>query len=155
MPDKSLNDRKLFTVEQANQVLPLVRSIVKDLVELSREVIERRQRVSELMAGRGSQGSDVYSQELSQVEQELERDAEQLQEYITELRSLGVEPKSGPDGLVDFPSIMDGREVYLCWKLGESEVLHWHELEAGFAGRLPLVAESSSGSGPSSGRSAE
>jgi hypothetical protein len=54
---------------------------------------------------------------------------------------LGVEPKGG-DGLVDFPALWDGRLVYLCWKLGEPEVLYWHEIDAGFAGRQPLTADS-------------
>src|SRR5258707_388948 len=120
------SDLKLFTVEQANQALPLVRAIVKDLVDLSREVIERRQRLAALQGDRPRKSGDVYSEELRQVEEEVERDTERLQEYAEELRALGVEPKSGLEGLVDFPSMMDGRVVYLCWKLGEPEVLHWH-----------------------------
>jgi len=59
---------------------------------------------------------------------------------IAELAELGVELKGLPNGLCDFPSLRDGREVYLCWLLGEAEVLHWHELDAGFAGRQLLVA---------------
>ena len=58
--------------------------------------------------------------------------------YIEELKRLGVEFK-GPDGLCDFYSIMDGREVFLCWRLGEPEVSYWHDLDAGFAGRQPLT----------------
>jgi len=60
-------------------------------------------------------------------------------------RHLGVEPKNGPEGLVDFPAVLDGRPVYLCWKLGEPEVLHWHDLDAGFRGRQPLTAGSAAG----------
>lgn len=130
---------KLFTVEQANAALPLVRSITADLVRLSRDVIDRRERLALLLAGRTSTAKDLYSEELVQIEEELEDDA-QLQEYVEELRALGVEPKSGPEGLVDFPSLMDDRIVFLCWKLGESEVTYWHELDAGFRGRQSLVA---------------
>jgi hypothetical protein len=137
--------RRHFTVEQANAALPLVRAIVTDLAALAREVIERRERVSVLLAGRDRKARDVYSDELAAAEQELEKDTERLQEYVAELRALGIEPKNGPEGLVDFPSMLDGREVYLCWKLGEPEVLHWHELEAGFLGRQPLVAGSVAG----------
>ena len=72
-------------------------------------------------------------------------DAERLQDYIDELRRLGLEPKGAIEGLVDFPSIIDGKLVYLCWKLGEPEVTHWHELDAGFAGRQSLVAGVSAG----------
>jgi hypothetical protein len=57
---------------------------------------------------------------------------------MDELRQLGVEAK-GHDGLVDFPTIVDGRRAFLCWKLGEAEVSYWHELDAGFAGRQPLA----------------
>jgi hypothetical protein len=139
----------LFTVEQANAALPLVRSITSDLVQLSREVVERRERLALLAAGRNAQSADPYSEELAQIEEELEKDSLQLQEYVAELRALGVEPKSGPEGLIDFPSMIDGRVVFLCWKLGESEVMYWHELEAGFRGRQSLVAGSLSEGGPS------
>ena len=133
---------KLFTVEQANAVLPLVRAITQDLVQLSREVIERRERLALLSGGRKSTAKDPDSEELRQIEEELDKDSEQLEVYAEELRELGVEPKSGTEGLVDFPSLMDGRIVLLCWKLGETEVTHWHELNAGFAGRQSLVAGS-------------
>jgi hypothetical protein len=138
---------KLFTVEQANASLPLVRAITKDLTELSREVIERRDRLNQLMAGRDRNPDDPYREELSQIEEELEKDGRRLQEYVAELRELGVEPKSGPEGLVDFPALVDGRLVYLCWKLGEAEVLFWHDLDAGFAGRHPLTADSAADHG--------
>jgi hypothetical protein len=142
MSDTTDEPRRFFTVDQANAALPLVKAIAKDLAELSRDVIERRQRLNELRTGRQAPKGDLYSEELALVEQELERDAERLQEYVEELRELGVEPKNGPEGLVDFPARVDGRTIYLCWRLGEPEVLHWHELDAGFLGRQPLTAGS-------------
>ena len=142
---------KLFTVEQANAALPLVKAITTDLVALSREVQERRQRLALLTSGRQQQNHrDFYSEELEQIEEELEKDGERLQDYVDELRALGVEPKSGVDGLIDFPSLLDGRIVFLCWKHGEPEVLHWHELDSGFAGRQPLVAGSVADGSPGS-----
>jgi hypothetical protein len=137
--------RRLFTVEQANAALPLVRAIAQDLADLSREVIERRQRIAQLRGGRDPNSSDLYSSELAQIDEELERDAERLEGYVEELRALGVEPKYGPEGLVDFPSLLDGRLVFLCWKIGEPEITCWHEIEAGFLGRQPLVAGSVAG----------
>ena len=134
--------KKLFTVDEANATLPLVRAIAKDLASLAREVIERRERLSLLTGGRESSGDDLYREELTQIEEELEKDSLRLQDYVDELRQLGVEPKNALEGLVDFPSQMDDRVVYLCWKLGEPEVLHWHELNTGFAGRQSLVAGS-------------
>ncbi len=149
-PADPLNDapaaeRKLFTIEEANASLPLVRAIVEDLARLSRDVLERRERLAAVPGnhareGNEREGRDPYSEEMAQIQEELERDTEELKGYIDELRSLGVEPKNGLEGLVDFPALLDGRVVYLCWKLGEAEVLHWHELDAGFAGRHPLTA---------------
>ncbi len=132
---------RIFTVEQANAMLPLVRAIAGDLAKLSKDVIERQQRVEHLKAGRDMAAGNPYDDELAQSEAELEKDRRQVREYVEELRQLGVEPKSGPDGLVDFPARMDGRLVYLCWKLGEPEILYWHDLDAGFPGRQPLTTD--------------
>lgn len=132
--------KRLFTVDEANAMLPLVRAICSDLSNLSREVVDRRQRLSFLQTRRESGPSDMYSEELTQIEDELEKDNDRLKEYVEELRDLGVEPKNAVEGLVDFPSFMDNRVVYLCWKLDEPEVLHWHELADGFSGRQSLTA---------------
>ncbi len=142
MAGKPWKNRKVFTVEQANAALPLVRAIATDLAELSRDVIERRERLSSLLSGRQRGARDVYGEELAHIETELEKDTERLQGYVEGLRELGVDPKNGPEGLIDFPAVMEGRAVYLCWKLGEAEVLHWHDLDAGFRGRQPLAAGS-------------
>ncbi len=131
---------KVFTPEQANAMLPLVRAITGDAVQLAKEMIERRRRLDQLTSGRDMASGDPYDDELAQIEQDLESDARQLQEYVDELRQLGVEPKNFPEGLIDFPAEMDGRIVYLCWKYGEPEILYWHDLETGFAGRQPLTA---------------
>lgn len=142
MMSEAYRPRKLFTVEEANATLPLVRAITSDLVHLSREVMERRERLALLSGRRNTPAKDPYAEELAQVAEELEKDGEQLQAYVDELRALGVEPKSGPEGLIDFPCLMDDRIVFLCWRHGEAEVTHWHELDAGFAGRQSLVAGS-------------
>jgi hypothetical protein len=129
---------RVFTVEGANATLPLVRAIAADLCHLSREVIERRQRLSFLLERRKPAARDPYREELAQIEEELEKDTQRLQGYVEELQQLGVECKSPSEGLVDFRSLRDGRMVYLCWRLGEPEIGYWHELDAGFEGRQPL-----------------
>jgi hypothetical protein len=134
--------KKLFTVESANATLPLVKAIVADLSHLSREVLERRERLALLRGSREPESRDPYSEELAQIEDELEKDTLALKGFVDELRALGVEPKNGLEGIIDFPSHMDGRVVFLCWRLGEPEVLHWHEIEGGFAGRQPLTVGS-------------
>ena len=136
--------KKYFTPEEANQALPLVRAIVTDIVRQFRDVQERKERLERIRRPKNSarEGTDPYSEEVAQIEDELEKDAETLQGYIDELDKLGVQLKDFVRGLVDFPSLMDGREVYLCWLLGEDDVTHWHELDAGFQGRQSLLAGS-------------
>jgi len=136
--------RKYFTLDQANAALPLVRAIVGDIAELTRSLRERQDRLSRLQATTPSRMGDVYREELDQARAEFERDQERLADYAQELADLGVELKDCDTGLVDFPSRLDGREVYLCWRLGEPEVEHWHELHAGFAGRKKLTRRISS-----------
>lgn len=141
--------RRYFSVDEANKTLPLVKAIVTDIVHQFRIVNELKQRLSAVLNDRRRPSIDLYSEELAQSHSELEAEEEKLAGYIDELTKLGVELK-GPDGLCDFYSIMDGREVYLCWRLGEPEVMYWHDLNAGVAGRkpLPLAAHS----GPRSGQ---
>lgn len=142
--------KRLFTVEEANQRLPLVRAIVQDIVDLFRDVQQRRERLAAVkgLRGEGTSSSKFHSEEIEQVEEELQRDEDKLDEFVRELHELGVEFKDPVLGLVDFPAQRDDRVVHLCWKLGEPEVQFWHELNAGFAGRQLLLAESFSGEQP-------
>lgn len=130
---------KFFSVEEANKSLPLVRAIVTDVVRQFQAVDDLRQRLSSIAhrSPRQSQADDPYSEELAQTRLELENEELRLREFIDELEKLGVELK-GPDGLCDFLSMVDGRPVYLCWRLGEAQVDYWHELNTGFSGRQPL-----------------
>lgn len=137
-PAKPIAEKKrYFTVEEANRALPLVRMILGDIVRQYRVVEDLQQRLAVVAKERRRPSNDVYSEELAQSQAELEAEETKLRSFIDELRRLGVEFK-GPDGLCDFYSIMDGREVFLCWRLGEPEVQYWHDLDGGFAGRKPL-----------------
>ena len=129
--------RKYYTVEEANKALPLVKMIVGDIVRQDRIVEDLQQRLSTLTKERKRPSNDLYAEEIAQFQGELEAENRKLVAYFEELRKLGVEYK-GPDGLCDFYSMMDGREVFLCWQLGEPEVSFWHDLDAGYAGRQPL-----------------
>ena len=136
-----------FTVAEANRRLPLVRAVVQDIVRLYGDVRERKERLDRLRSGRKRDGHDPHGEELEQVEEELQKDVGRLQAYVAELNELGAELKDPERGLIDFRSMMDGREVYLCWLLGEEEIGWWHELHAGFAGRQSLLEGSIPGAG--------
>lgn len=139
--------KRLFTLEEANQRLPLVKVIVQDIVDLFRDVQQRRERLASVkqLRGEGTSSSRFHSEETDQIEEEIHKDEEKLAEFVRELHELGVEFKDPVLGLVDFPAQMDDRVVHLCWKLDEPEVQFWHELNAGFSGRQLLLAESVSG----------
>jgi hypothetical protein len=141
--------KRYFSVEEANRALPLVRKIVSDIVQSWGTVSQLEQRL-ELVSRRApkQRQGDVYDEEVAQSETELDQERGTLQGYIEELKQIGVELK-GFDGLCDFPSQRNGREVCLCWRLGESSVSHWHEVEAGFSGRRPIDESASALSGGS------
>lgn len=134
-----LAPRTLFTVASANKALPLVRAIVQDIVDLYGDVREREQRLNSLRPGATAKPSqDPYSEEVDQIRIELEKDVERLEGYVEELVELGVEFKDPVMGLVDFPAVINGQEIYLCWKLGEDAVGFWHTHDAGFQGRQQI-----------------
>jgi hypothetical protein len=133
--------KRFFSVAEANNALPLVRAIVQDITALAHELSERRERLHRLKRSDRLRLSEAHEEELQQVGAELNRGQEKMEEYVRELAQLGVELKEYFIGLVDFPSLRDGRPVYLCWRLGEPEVAHWHELDAGFAGRQKLTPD--------------
>jgi hypothetical protein len=141
MPGSKLKrGKKHFTVAEANATLPLVRAVVQDITDLARSLRDRHERLARAEpSGRGQLGA-AYEEEIRPMQAEFERDQERMQEYEQELRDLGVELKDHERGLIDFPCGMNGREVYLCWRLGEPEVMFWHELDAGFAGRQRIRA---------------
>lgn len=137
--------KKYFTVEEANAMLPLVRAIVDDIVRLATDIHERQERLNKVRRRPGSRNQnedDVYSEELEQAEQELEKDKERLGAFIEELESLGAQLKQPLVGLVDFPTRIEGRDAFLCWKHGEGDIAFWHELNGGFEGRQSLLASS-------------
>jgi len=132
--------RRFFTPEEANQTLPLVKVIVSDIVSLYREIRDRRDRLAAITGNNPQQQSrdDVYSEEIDAMESSIYQDIERLQEFIAELTRLGIDLKDPQIGLIDFPGLLDGREICLCWKQGEDSVAFWHEVEAGYDGRQPL-----------------
>ncbi len=131
-PDRVDGDgRKYFTAEQANAALPLVRRIVGDIVSQHRTVMDHHARL---------QAHGLSDAVVERVDGARLLAADRLNELVTELHDVGCELKDWETGLVDFPAQMNGREVCLCWKLGESQVAFWHEVRAGFSGRQALAA---------------
>ena len=119
-------------------MLPLLRAILRDVTTLQ---AEQRERYVRLVRLQKTDGMDrAHREEVQQMIEQFERGQDKMREYEFELEKLSVELKDYDTGLIDFRHIKDGREVYLCWKLGEPEVAHWHELDAGFSGRQKIAS---------------
>ena len=124
---------KLFTIQEANALLPNVRTIVTKIQRAHRKVARFRNEVKKA-AEAAEQGGGGIAQGVAYAGA-----LTALTVQISELEALGVQLKDFERGLVDFPSLRDGRVVLLCWQLGEGDELEWwHDVDAGFAGRTPL-----------------
>jgi len=130
--------KRFFTVDEANATLPLVRVIVRDIAAQANTLRELDRRLRRLQESSDS----AVAAELEPLIAEIEAAQEQMRHHEQELEQLHVELKDHFTGLIDFRGKVDGREVYLCWRLGEPEVGHWHELDAGFMGRQKLATVS-------------
>lgn len=126
---------RFFSLDEANRTLPLVRRIARDIRDEYRELQPRLRELDRLRA-RGDAAAEADA-----LEQDLGRRTARMNGYLAELLELGCHFKGFEEGLVDFHSLYHGQPVLLCWKLGESEVGHWHELDGGFAGRQPIAPE--------------
>ena len=124
---------KIFTVEEANALLPTVRGILSKIQRAYKRLAayqpEARKAAEAAETGGGGVPNGLrYAALLTE-----------LTTRIAELEALGVQLKDFDRGLVDFPSMREGRVVLLCWQMGEGDELEWwHDVEAGFAGRTRL-----------------
>jgi hypothetical protein len=126
---------RFFTVESANEALVLVRKVVQDTVSAYKELMRLRTERQELALL-----ADAHEQ-LEELQTRIQQKVDRLKQLHQELADVGCELKDLPGGLVDFPALLEGRKVLLCWKLGEPEVASWHEVHVGFAGRQPIDAD--------------
>ena len=129
-------DFKLFSLQEAERTLPLVRRIVQDLTN---EYPAWRAAVSrfELLTG-GARADWGETGELLAAREAVGWHADRINRYLQELEAVGCVFKGFDAGLVDFYSLREDRPIFLCWKLGEDRITHWHEIDAGFSGRQPI-----------------
>lgn len=123
--------RKIFTLEHANRTIPLVKRIVADMVKQYKRVCSLEERCH-------IRRPDVSQEQHQAIRRQYEVELEKLRDLYEELTAIGCELKDWRMGLVDFPAVMDGREIELCWRLGEDRVEHFHEIGAGFSHRQSL-----------------
>ena len=132
---------KIFTLSEAQTLLPVLESLLRRAqtagaraAELESEMQELSRRI--FMSG----GMYVNVAKAARRRAEREKALQEARDTLAEIDEIGVQVKDLEKGLLDFPSVMDGRTVLLCWKLGEKEICYWHSEKDGFAGRKPLDA---------------
>ncbi|MDE3095926.1 MAG: DUF2203 domain-containing protein [Chloroflexota bacterium] len=128
----------VFTLEQAEALLPQVRDEILAMQALKREIDDLRGGLAQVVERATGNGHVRSEDAIAAQRRHAERLVEQLNERLARLNAWGVELKGLDEGLIDFPGEREGRAVYLCWRLGEERIAWWHELDAGFAGRQPL-----------------
>ncbi|HET7037015.1 MAG TPA: DUF2203 domain-containing protein [Thermomicrobiaceae bacterium] len=127
--------QKLFTLEEARALLPRLRELLTALQAERREMAEELRALERLTSAMRANG---HAAEAARREKRLGSLTAAIRGGLQQLAALGVEVKDVDSGLVDFPSLREGRIVYLCWRLDEPTIAYWHELDTGFLGREPL-----------------
>jgi hypothetical protein len=140
---------KYFTRQEAEELLPLIEQSLKEarahkqkMEGLNHELAQAAARI--MVLG----GSVPHYGQLAATKAQRDQFGEELREAVETIQQTGCLVKDLDEGLVDFPSLRQGEEVYLCWKLGEERIGYWHGIEEGFAGRKPLD-DASAGEPPS------
>lgn len=116
-----------FTTKTANSMLPLVRLIVGDIVELASDVTETQKRLALLTNGRVDSDDSDYSKELAAIQNVTDEKSRRLNGFLDELLELNLDATSAEEGFVNFPARRSEKDICLCWQLGEPEVMYWHE----------------------------
>jgi hypothetical protein len=121
---------RLFSREEANLLLPVLRPLLERAREVSAVLGDRgrQRRLRSVTVGNGG----------GEAAREMMAEGDELGRVVAEITEMGVVVRDATTGLVDFPAERDGEPVYLCWRLGEEEVGHWHDRDSGFGGRRPL-----------------
>ena len=127
---------RFFTLSEANRTLPLVKRIVEDVAASYpswKDLVSRY----ELIAAEARPDWGESPEQLA-LKAQIDDVARKINACLVELEQIGCEFKGFEEGLVDFHGKLDDREILWCWRMGEDRITHWHDLDAGFAGRQPI-----------------
>jgi hypothetical protein len=127
-----------FTLEEADALLPWLEEQFTRMMPLRDELATRQEQLIDLLRRRRSNGHSSNEDDIVETQRAVDRLTKELQDQLQEVSRRGILVRDLGRGLVDFPSIRDGREVYLCWLRGEEQIGYWHDTNTGFAGRQPI-----------------
>jgi len=135
-------DDKLFNRQEAEELLPLLKPLLANAVEKKKRVEMLDQEFAEAQKHILLRGGTLPPYRyLARCRRERERLVNAMGKAVSQIEETGCVVKDLDQGSLDFPSIVNEEEVFLCWKLGEERIRYWHRADEGFAGRKPLGAE--------------
>ena len=126
-----------FTREEAEALLPAISVVLRKIQDGRKAILQTQEELDALRLQAAGNGHHLHER-MMKLQRELSLHAQALRKLADELDSFGCELKDPDLGLIDFLSLRNGREIYLCWHLGEERINFWHYLHTGFAGRQPL-----------------
>lgn len=126
-----------FTRAEAEALLPWLAAALREMRALRGELAQRESDLREAHTRMASNGHSLRN-ELDTLPEEIADLTRRIADQAREVAESGAIIKDLDMGLLDFPTLREGREVYLCWRLGETRISWWHEIEAGLSGRQPL-----------------
>jgi hypothetical protein len=129
---------KLYTLAEAEAMLPQIRDELLSMQASKREVDDVRSYLEHAVSTTGGNGHVRDENTLAEKRRRAEALVEDINARLRLINDWGIELKGLDEGLIDFPSDREGRVVYLCWRLGEDAIAWWHEIDEGFAGRRRL-----------------
>jgi len=122
---------RYFTLEEANSALETIRPMMEEIQKIRQTILATQPETwSAIERSAGNGGNPAMSK--------LVKSFDRLDDLLHHIQRTGVQVKDINTGLLDFPALHDGHEVYLCWQIGERRIGYWHEIDAGFAGRQPI-----------------
>ena len=131
--------RRLFTLDEANRLVPWLEQTFRRAMDSYARMGELRSQLNEIQRERlRRNGTFSRHDELSAIQSQLQDVEKQLNDIVGEITAEGIIVRDISRGLVDFPSVREGREIYLCWIGGEETIAFWHETNRGFEHRQPL-----------------
>lgn len=130
---------RTFTLNQAKELLPILESLLRRVQENKQRLEQIDQQFQEVNSRILLHGGLLVDIEpLAKLRGERERLAEGIKDAISEIGAMGVQVKDVDTGLLDFPCMVDGEVILLCWRMGEKTITHWHGTNEGFAGRKAI-----------------
>jgi hypothetical protein len=131
---------RTFTLNEALDLLPILETLIRRAASSkmrASEIDAQFQQVNQRIMMHGGVSLDILP--LARLRAERDKLAQGITDALSEITAMGVQVKDLETGLLDFPCVVDGKVVLLCWKLGEETITHWHGVDEGFAGRKPIT----------------